>query len=68
MMGILLSCGFSSTLTSELANRGNSVPLANLEDIPIKRTHSLCVRSDSSAYLHFTVVRKNRNKGTIKVK
>ncbi|XP_076679851.1 uncharacterized protein LOC143375031 [Andrena cerasifolii] len=53
--GLLLSGGFSSTLTSYLAIRGNSVPLASLEDALQKRTHSLCVRNDSSAYIHFTV-------------
>lgn len=54
--GLLLSGGFSSTLTSYLAIRGSSVPLASLEDALQKRSHSVCVRNDSSAYIHFTVV------------
>ncbi|XP_011875208.1 PREDICTED: uncharacterized protein LOC105566091 [Vollenhovia emeryi] len=45
----------SSTLTSCLANKGNSVSLTNLEDVAKKRTHSLCIRNDSTAYAHFTV-------------
>ncbi|KAL6422562.1 hypothetical protein ACFW04_010660 [Cataglyphis niger] len=57
MMGMLLSCGFCSALTSCLTSKGNSVPLANLEDVVIKRTHTLCVRTTSSAYRHFTVDR-----------
>lgn len=56
IMGMLLSCGFSSTLTSYLTTKGNSLPLANLEDVARKKTHSLCVRNDSSAYRHFTIV------------
>ncbi|KZC11844.1 hypothetical protein WN55_03683 [Dufourea novaeangliae] len=54
--GMLLSGGFSSTLTSYLAIRGKSVPLTSLEDALQKRSHSVCVRNDSSAYIHFTVV------------
>jgi hypothetical protein len=57
MMGMLLSYGFSSTLTSCLASKGNSVALDDLEDVAVKRTHSLCVRNNSGAYRHFTVVR-----------
>nr|XP_031832988.1 uncharacterized protein LOC116427137 [Nomia melanderi] len=53
--GSLLAGGFSSTLTSYLAIRGNSVPLASLEDASRQRSHSVCVRNDSSAYIHFTV-------------
>ncbi|XP_076641599.1 putative glutamate receptor isoform X2 [Halictus rubicundus] len=53
--GMLLAGGFSSTLTSYLAIRGNSVPLNSLEDALQKRSHSICVRNDSSAYIHFTV-------------
>ncbi|XP_028049514.1 uncharacterized protein LOC105835450 [Monomorium pharaonis] len=55
VMGMLVSCGFSSTLTSCLANKGNSVSLTNLNDVVLKRTHSLCIRNDSTAYVHFTV-------------
>ncbi|KAG7209983.1 hypothetical protein KM043_011569 [Ampulex compressa] len=55
IMGMLLSCGFSSTLTSYLAIRGNSIPLSSLQDMVQKRTHSLCLRNDSGAYIHFTV-------------
>ncbi|KAH0946713.1 hypothetical protein HN011_000357 [Eciton burchellii] len=55
MMGMLLSYGFSSTLTSCLASKGNSVALDDLEDVAVKRTHSLCVRNNSGAYRHFTV-------------
>ncbi|XP_025152593.1 uncharacterized protein LOC109503796 [Harpegnathos saltator] len=55
LLGLLLSCGFSTTLTSDLTTRRISVPIANLEDVAIKRTHTLCVRNDSSAYIHFTV-------------
>ncbi|XP_025986520.1 uncharacterized protein LOC105205239 isoform X2 [Solenopsis invicta] len=55
IMGMLVSCGFSSTLTSCLANKGNSVSLTNLNDVVMKRTHSLCIRNDSTAYVHFTV-------------
>ncbi|KAL0099167.1 hypothetical protein PUN28_020027 [Cardiocondyla obscurior] len=55
VMGMLMTCGFSSTLTSCLANKGNSVSLTNLEDVMMKRTHSLCIRNDSTAYVHFTV-------------
>jgi len=57
LMGMLLSFGFSSTLTSCLASKGNSVALDDLEDVAVKRTHSLCVRNNSGAYRHFTVVR-----------
>lgn len=57
LMSILISCGFSSTLTSCLANKGNFVSLTNLEDIAMKRTHSLCIRNDSTAYAYFTVVK-----------
>ncbi|CAK9834404.1 hypothetical protein ANTRET_LOCUS10940 [Anthophora retusa] len=53
--GMLLSGGFSSTLTSYLAIRGNYLPLTGLEDALQKRTHSVCVRNDSSAYIRFTV-------------
>ncbi|XP_076381342.1 putative glutamate receptor isoform X2 [Megalopta genalis] len=53
--GMLLAGGFSSTLTSHLAIRGNSVPLSSLEDASRKRSHSVCVRNDSSAYIRFTV-------------
>ncbi|XP_054008871.1 uncharacterized protein LOC128892454 [Hylaeus anthracinus] len=52
--GMLLYNGFSSTLTSYLAIRGNSVPLTSLEDALQKRSHSVCVRNDSLAYIHFT--------------
>ncbi|KAK2588945.1 hypothetical protein KPH14_001800 [Odynerus spinipes] len=55
IMGMLLSCGFSSTLTSYLTIGVTSVPITSLEDVAQKRTHSLCVRNDSSAYIHFTV-------------
>nr|XP_012230506.1 PREDICTED: uncharacterized protein LOC105676878 [Linepithema humile] len=55
MMGMLLTCGFSSTLISCLASKENTIPLANLEDVAIKRTHSLCVRNKSSAYTYFTM-------------
>ncbi|XP_014472432.1 PREDICTED: uncharacterized protein LOC106743273 isoform X2 [Dinoponera quadriceps] len=55
ILGVLLSYGFSSTLTSDLANRRDSIPFANLEDVAIKRTHTLCIRNNSSVYLHFTV-------------
>ncbi|GAB1862256.1 hypothetical protein CAJAP_03335 [Camponotus japonicus] len=55
IMGMLLSCEFCSTLTSYLANKGESVPLTSLEDVAMKRTHSLCIRTDSSAYRYFTV-------------
>ncbi|XP_076293713.1 putative glutamate receptor [Lasioglossum baleicum] len=58
--GMLLAGGFSSTLTSYLAIRGNSVPLNSLEDALQKRSHSICVRNDSSAYIHFTVNRSPR--------
>ncbi|KOC68758.1 hypothetical protein WH47_06550 [Habropoda laboriosa] len=53
--GMLLSDGFSSTLTSYLAIRGNYLPLTGLEDALQKRSHSVCVRNDSSAYIRFTV-------------
>ncbi|KAM0734686.1 Glutamate receptor ionotropic, kainate glr-3 [Formica fusca] len=56
-MGMLLSCGFCTALTSCLASKGNSVPLTNLKDVVMKRTHTLCVRKDSSAYRYFTVDR-----------
>lgn len=59
MMGMLLSYGFSSTLTSCLASKGNSVALTDLKDALTKRTHSLCMRNDSGAYRYFTVVCKN---------
>ncbi|XP_076235026.1 uncharacterized protein LOC143179596 [Calliopsis andreniformis] len=52
--GLLLSGGFSSTLTSYLAIRGSSFPLTSLEDALQKRSHSVCVRNDSRAYIHFT--------------
>ncbi|KAL6262431.1 hypothetical protein P5V15_007516 [Pogonomyrmex californicus] len=55
MFGMVMTCGFSSALTSCLANKGNSVSLTNLEDVVMKRTHSLCVRNDSLAYVYFTV-------------
>ncbi|XP_077272984.1 uncharacterized protein LOC143903334 isoform X2 [Temnothorax americanus] len=55
VMGMLMTCGFSSNLASCLANKGNSVSLTNLEDVAKKRTHSLCIRNDSTAYVHFTV-------------
>ncbi|XP_066598595.1 probable glutamate receptor [Prorops nasuta] len=55
IMGMLLSCGFSSTLTSFLAFRSTSVPITSLEDIVQKKTHSLCLRKDGGAYIHFTV-------------
>ncbi|XP_023289183.1 uncharacterized protein LOC105696466 [Orussus abietinus] len=54
LMGMLLSCGFSSTLTSSLASKGVSLPLTSLQDVSMKRTHSLCIRNDSTAYLHLT--------------
>lgn len=57
MMGMLLSYGFSSTLTSCLASKGNSVAVTDLEDVAVKRTHSLCVRNNSGAYRYFTVVK-----------
>ncbi|XP_076627733.1 glutamate receptor ionotropic, kainate 5-like [Colletes latitarsis] len=57
--GMLLSSGFNSTLTSYLAIRRNSVPVTSLEDALQKRSHSVCVRNDSSAYIHFTEVFKN---------
>lgn len=53
-MGVFLSCGFNSTLTSLLAIRGNTVSFKNLEDVAAKRTHSLCVRSVGGAYVHLT--------------
>ncbi|XP_015172141.1 PREDICTED: glutamate receptor U1-like [Polistes dominula] len=55
IMGMLLFCGFSSTLTSYLTIGITSVPITSLEDIANKRTHILCVRNDSGAYIHFTV-------------
>ncbi|KAI4495867.1 hypothetical protein M0802_008273 [Mischocyttarus mexicanus] len=55
IMGMLLFCGFSSTLTSYLTIGITSVPITSLEDVANKRTHSLCVRNDSGAYIHFTV-------------
>lgn len=63
---MLLTCGFSSTLISCLARKESVIPLANLEDVATKRTHSLCVRNESNAYLHFTVGIKNRNNGKYK--
>jgi len=55
--GMLMTWGFSSTLISCLANKGNSVSLTNLEDVAKKKTHSLCIRNNSMAYAHFTVVK-----------
>ncbi|RLU27080.1 hypothetical protein DMN91_000879 [Ooceraea biroi] len=55
MMGMLLSYGFSSTLTSCLTSKGNSVAITNLEDVETKRSHSLCMRNNSGAYGYFTV-------------
>ncbi|KAI4496708.1 hypothetical protein M0804_000518 [Polistes exclamans] len=55
ILGMLLFCGFSSTLTSYLTIGITSVPITSLEDIANKRTHILCVRNDSGAYIHFTV-------------
>lgn len=63
-----MTCGFSSTLTSDLTNRRFSLPFINLEDMAIKKTHTLCIRNDSSVYVHFTVVRKNRDKERSKEK
>ncbi|XP_035742266.1 uncharacterized protein LOC118450555 isoform X4 [Vespa mandarinia] len=54
-MGMSLFCGFSSTLTSYLTIGITSVPLTSLKDVAEKRTHSLCVRNNSGAYIHFTV-------------
>ncbi|XP_044005494.1 uncharacterized protein LOC122850407 [Aphidius gifuensis] len=54
LMGAVISCGFSSTLTSFLAIRGRRLPLKGLEDVAMKRTHSLCVRNDSGAYVNLT--------------
>ncbi|XP_032662786.1 uncharacterized protein LOC116840316 isoform X2 [Odontomachus brunneus] len=53
--GLLLSCGFSSTLTSDLANMRDSFPFTSLEDVATKRTHILCIRNGSNAYSYFTV-------------
>jgi hypothetical protein len=49
-MGMLLSCGFNSTLTSYLASRVPYVRMSNLEDVWNLGTHSLCVRNKSLAY------------------
>lgn len=56
-MGMSLFCGFSSTLTSYLTIGITSIPLTSLKDVAEKRTHSLCVRNNSGAYIHFTMVR-----------
>lgn len=50
MMGVLISGGYSSTLTSYLAIRGNYVPMSNLQEVVEKKTHALCMRNSSSAY------------------
>ena len=49
-MGMLLSCGFNSTLTSYLAFRAPYVGMSNLDDVRNQGTHSLCVRNNSLAY------------------
>ncbi|XP_072748556.1 uncharacterized protein [Anoplolepis gracilipes] len=54
IIGMLILYAASSILLSFLTSR-NFVPLANLEDVMIKRTHSLCVRKSSILYPYFTV-------------
>ncbi|XP_058804038.1 uncharacterized protein LOC131671555 [Phymastichus coffea] len=50
IMGMLLSCGFNSTLTSYLAFRAPFVAVYELEDVWRKMTHSICVRDQTYAY------------------
>ncbi|XP_024937534.1 uncharacterized protein LOC107264500 isoform X2 [Cephus cinctus] len=54
IMGMLIAVEFNSTLTSFLTIKGTSLPISNLEDVVKKKTHSLCLRNDSTAYIHFT--------------
>ncbi|XP_011301624.1 uncharacterized protein [Fopius arisanus] len=50
VMGLLISSGFSGNLTSYLASRGSFAPLQSLHDVAQKRTHSLCMRTNSLIY------------------
>ncbi|XP_018375636.1 PREDICTED: uncharacterized protein LOC108769256 [Trachymyrmex cornetzi] len=45
------------TIHYQLANKGHSISLTNLEDMVKKGTHSLCIRNDSTAYVYFTMIK-----------
>ncbi|OXU20061.1 hypothetical protein TSAR_004765 [Trichomalopsis sarcophagae] len=63
-MGMLLSCGFNSTLTSYLAFRAPYVGMSNLDDVWRLGTYSLCVRNKSLAYDELTGAITTGNKPT----
>ncbi|XP_043280874.1 uncharacterized protein [Venturia canescens] len=59
VMGMLISCGFSSTLTSYLAIRGNDLHFNSLQDILKAKTHNLCARNKSTAHDELKDMSKN---------
>lgn len=55
LFGMILYASMNALLVSKLANFEINMPFATLEDIATKRSHSLCVRTNSFVYSNFTV-------------
>lgn len=55
VMGFLLYSAMNAVLVARLANFEVQLPFSDLDDIRMKKTHSLCLRSNSFVYNNFTV-------------
>lgn len=55
VIGFLLYSAMNAVLVARLATFEVQLPFSNLEDILKKRTHSLCLRTNSFVFNNFTV-------------
>lgn len=55
LFGVVLYAAMNAVLFSQMAIFETVFPFSTLEDIAEKKTHSLCVRTDSFVYNYFTV-------------
>lgn len=55
LFGMILYASMNALLVSKLANFEINMPFATLEDIAMRKSHSLCVRTNSFVYSNFTV-------------
>lgn len=58
VFGVLLYSSMNAVLVSKLAIFEVALPFKSLEDVKTKRTHSLCLRTNSFVYNNFTVTMK----------
>ncbi|XP_019865674.1 uncharacterized protein LOC109594867 isoform X2 [Aethina tumida] len=59
MLGVVLYSAMNAVLVAQLAIFDIPFPFESLDDIPVKRTHSLCLRTNSFVYNNFTDAYKN---------